>query len=220
MEQKNDLSPAALFRRTFAGETALHDEIAEACVRGLKNGSLALFGDSEENALLPLDSRTMAAVEKLEAMHPLLAAFVREGRETAARVNAAPMRLGYYFCELDGQDGWQANWIGSALGIYSDLFVELDFIFLSPTTEYSAALGSYCNHGCGASGADSAFFVEHGWVDISALARLSANDAQKQAKRTFASRRPFPCPYCGHKYVKSGLMGRKCPNCKKVLPKS
>lgn len=218
MEANNTLSPAALFRRFLAGETPLSDETAASCVQGLKSGTLALFGDTE-NALLPAEHRTMAAVEQLETMHAHFAAFVREWRENAANINAAPMRIGYYFCEMEDGDGWQANWIGSMPRIYADLFVELDVFFLSPTAEYSIAFGSYCNHGCGAAGAGSAFFVEHGWVDLSSLSRLSAEEAQKQAKRAFAGKRPFPCPYCGYKYVKTGLMGRKCPNCKKVLPR-
>jgi len=232
MEHMNAYSAVELFRRAFAGEEppsgALWDEAAAACVQGVKDGSLALFGTLEDNALLSDDDRTMAAVEKLETMHPCFAKFVRECRNAAAAYNAADPRLGYYFCQLaDGEPyGWQANWIRGDLGIYQDLFVDLDFLFLSPKAEYSAAFGTYCNHGCSSPlGVKTPFYLDHSALDITAFARHNADEkskkeSQKLAARAFAGRRPFPCPFCGHRFVKSGLMGRKCPNCKKVLPKN
>jgi len=231
MEQTTLRSAAELFRRVFAGETSLSpslwDETAETCVQGLKDGSLPLFGTPDGNALLPLDNQTMAAVEQLETMHPRFAEFVREGRETAAAYNAASPRLGFYFCTLaDSEDySWQANWIRGDLGIYRDLFVELDFLFLSPKAEHSVAFGTYCNHGCSSPlGVKTQFYLDHSALDIAAFARCNADEtsrkeSQKRAARAFAGKRPFPCPFCGHQFVKSGLMGRKCPNCKKVLPK-
>ena len=228
MEHMNAPSATELFRRAFAGEISLPDEPAAECVQGIKEGSLALFGAAENNALLPLEERTLAGVEKLEAMHPCFAAFCEECRSAAAAYNAASPRLGFYFCQLaDGETyRWQANWIRGDLGIYQDLFVELDFLFLSPKAEYSVAFGTYCNHGCSSPlGEKTPFYMDHSALDIAAFARHNADEtskkeSQKFSARTFAGRRPFPCPFCGHQFVKSGLMGRKCPNCKRVLPKN
>ena len=228
MEHTNAQSAAELFRRAFVGECPLPDETAAECVQGLKNGSIPLFGAAEDNALLPLDERTLAGVEKLESMHAAFAAFCQECRSAAAAYNAASPRLGFYFCQLADDEAyrWQINWIRGDLGIYQDLFVALDFLFLSPKAEYSVAFGTYCNHGCSSPlGVKTPFYMDHSALDIAAFARHNADEkskkeSQKFSARTFAGRRPFPCPFCGHQFVKSGLMGRKCPNCKRVLPKN
>jgi len=238
MDILTPIAAASILRRAMAGDDTIPatqlSEAAAQCVKCLKEGTISLFG-VDGSSLLNYDgpevcghpTGTLAALKMLAQLHPLLAGFCRECEEAAAACNAAPIRLGFYFCTLDDESyTWQANWIRSDLRIYEDLFVDLEFLFLSPTAEYSVAFGSYCNHGCSSpKGMKTPFFVEHSWLDLSSFAPHNLGDnameqSQKQAARAFAGRRPFPCPFCGYQFVKSGLFGRKCPGCKKVLPKN
>ncbi len=240
MEKLTSDPPSMLLRRALSGDTtipaaALSDAAAQ-CAQALKEGTLALFGTEDSSSLLPFGgpevggqpTGTLDAVKALSQLHPLLADFCRECEEAAAVCNAGSPRLGFYFCELTRDEGyrWQANWIRSDLGIYGDLFVELDFLFLSPKAEYSVAFGSYCNHGCSSpKGVKTQFYMDHSWLDIASFAPHNLDEnavkkSQKLAARAFSGRRPFPCPFCGYQFVKSGLFGRKCPGCRKILPKN
>jgi len=247
------LHAAAVFRyvsdrwdRT-APEAAVHKELwdltVQACIVGLEDGGIKLFGVYVPSVHTP-DSlfdlhpdphnpnrRLIGSYEdikKLKAMHFLFARFCLRCREAADSFREGDMRLGFYFCELKADDGykWQVNWIKDKIAAYQDLYLELDFLLIPRDGRDPVAFGTFCNHGCSAvGGLKGPFFVERGWLDIYHFLLLNSTDKAKKeniniVKKSFSGKYLLPCPYCGYKYVGRGnLLGRKCPSCKHILPK-